>query len=108
MKYIGFTFLSQLPFKAGDEVYIFAGTQIKSSHPKCMRYIQKKRTKVKIKKIYCGLDSIGGLSGLSSVSGSGATRVKNPTVEWVGSGGYRKSCDINFISKDKHLPEHMS
>ena len=93
MKYIGFTPLDQLPFDKGDEVYVFAGTKISTTHPNG-DYELKKRIKVKIHDISRGyvIDDL----------------TLNPSIIWVGSGGYWRECDINFISKDKHLPEHMS
>jgi hypothetical protein len=96
MKLIGYKENSQIPVKAGDEVTILKGTQIRYRG----NTLTAKRTyKIKVNHILNGRTS----NGIHRYHHPEYYTTVNPSVRWPGRGGYWSEVDINDLPEISSL-----
>lgn len=90
--FTGYHELTDLPIKQGDRVRVPVGVEIKSKRPGREKWSPAFRYVVTVHHVTNG-------STCSDLFDEDVIHHENPTVVWVGSGGYWNWVDINLVEK---------
>ena len=88
-KFIGYCDCSDLPFVKGSKVTLRKGTKFTSTRKPGVQVVGRTYT-VTVFDVYSGCDSYTNFQGE-------IVPARNPSIEWVGAGGYWHRADVNDL-----------